>query len=348
MVKRALLKTVLVMVLAAGVAAIAVSCKSNTIDNATTNNSAGANVIGPQGGIVLGPEGSSVRIAQGALTQDTTIRISVVEPSQYPPLPSVTVLSKVYAFEPHGLKFLTPAILTLPFNAGAPTTGATGLRADPNGSWTEISAIASLDSAQMSTPSFSFYALASGADAGVSGPSCSGRGPDNTAPTGSLINAMGSYVSSTTPPYTVDAAKLVDGYAKHFSTVGAGEQVDIHFTDYARACGHLRNGIIKGGKTLTVHAFAASAITTQTYNSVGLDGFQQVITKTGPCSAPNGVSGGNGPDTVTITAIDATHVAGSFSFKADGTRTPSDLTGTFDVPICKATPNLQPRECCLP
>jgi hypothetical protein len=347
MVKKALLKTVLVMVLAAGVAAMAVSCKSNTIDNATTNNSAGANVIGPQGGIVLGPEGSSVRIAQGALTQDTTIRISVVEPSQYPPLPSVTVLSKVYAFEPHGLKFLTPAILTLPFNAGAPTTGATGLRADPNGSWTEISAIASLDSAQISTPSFSFYALASGADAGVSGPSCSGRGPDNTAPTGTLSNAAGSYVRSS---YTVDAAKLVDGYANRFSTVGAGEQVDVHFTDYAKACGHLRNGIIKGGKTLTVHAVAASAITTQTYNSVGLDGSQQVITKTGPCSlGGTGASGGTGgSDTVTITAIDATHIAGSFSFKANGTTLPSALTGTFDVPICAGTPNLQPPNCCLP
>jgi hypothetical protein len=337
--------------------ASAPGCKTNSIDNQTNNssNTGGVNVIGPQGGIVLGPEGASVRISAGALTKDETISIRVAEPGQYPPLPGTySTLSKVFAFEPHGLKFLTPAIITLPFTAdGQGNAGVTGIRAEgtqasaTESSWQPITAQVAVD-AQISTPSFSYYALARTAQAPAeAGASCSGRGPDNSALVGTVSNLSGTVNSNIgAAGSTIDLSKLVDGYATRSPD---GKQVTLTFTSYARACGYVKNGVAKiGGESVSLLLVGGvDPITTQTYPTPGVSsGGVPSTTAPGPCGLTGGAgsaSGGAAGPGLSITAIDAAHVTGSFDYTPPGgTR----LQGTFDLPICTGPTNV--GSCCIP
>jgi hypothetical protein len=353
-------------------------CKSNTIDNDTnntnTNGGGGVNVIGAQGGVVLGPEGASVRIPAGALTKDESISIRVAEPGQYPPLPGkYATLGKVFAFEPHGLKFLSPAILTLPVVAdGKGNAGLIGIRAEGGAaapaanadSWQPITAQVAVD-AQISTPSFSYYAIARAAEGPAdAGPSCSGRNFDGSAPAGTLTNLSGTVTvtsfpaSGGSPTQTpTEFATAVDGYAA--VVTGEGNQLSLTFTAFAKACGYVRNGVQKNDSTsfnITVRDLQA-AITTKTYDASARGSVTASGSKTPATAEPNGTcalgSGARAPGsdtstgTVTITALSATKVVGSFAnLNLPGSAT--NVSGSFDLPICTPLPNLSPSLCCLP
>lgn len=341
------------VVVAAAVAASATGCKTNTIDNQTNNNqnNAGINVIGPQGGIVLGPEGSSVRIPAGALTKDETISIRVVEAGLYPPVPGTyTTISKVFAFEPHGLKFLTPAIITIPFTAdGQGNAGLTGIRAEgtatstDTSSWQPIQAQIAVD-AQISTPGFSYYAIARTAtQQAEAGPSCSGRGPDNSAPTGSPMGFTGTYkIGPQLDPFDISTVK--DGYAD-LST--DKKQLRLRFSDFAKTCGYAKNNVDKiGGKRLELMVVQGTAITTQTYTQgVSLSASElPASTPPGFCGSASDGAGPGAGNSITITALDATHVEGSFNFAASNPNTA--FSGSFNIPICASPSGGQ--MCCVP
>jgi len=344
------------------------SCKSNTIDN-DTNNTAGVNVIGPQGGVVVGPEGASVRVPAGALTKDETISIRIAEPREYPPFPGkYENLGKVFAFEPHGLKFLTPAVITLPSAAdGRGNAGLTGLRAEGGGpvstnsdSWQPIAAQVAVD-AQIATPSFSYYTLAREAGPGVdAGPSCSGRNFDQSAPSATLTG-LGGTIRATGPAGTgnvnVDLATLVDGYATLLNAAAGGDAsvLTLRFTSFTKACGYVKNGVQKHSSTEVVIRVLdlAAPITTTTYNSApgrmaaGGDIKPDANGACGGGSAFGGSDTGNS-GSVTITALSATRVAGTFTALNVGGGAATNVSGSFDLPICEAAANLNPPLCCIP
>jgi hypothetical protein len=352
---------------AALVSGLSASCKSNTIDNkqgaidnSTNNNGEGGvtvNVIGARGGIVVGPEGASVRVPGGALMEDTEISISVAEPAQYPPLPAgYAIRSKVFAFEPHGLQFLSPAIVSLPFTPGQGGSGGmTGLRADPGGSWAPVASQIGGE-AQIATPSFSFYVVAQPeGPAADSGPTCSGRGPDTSAPTGTFSGGSGHFIFDG----TLDVSTLVDGYA----SVDAQKNVELVFQPFAKACGFARNGVHKSG-ALTMTLRILGPVTTSTYSGAAIhvapwprpaDATLGACQLAGPMAQAGSPLYGPAPGPgVSIAAIDATHVAGTFDvtpykfvpgqLEQQGER----ITGTFNLPICAPIAGLTPAACCVP
>jgi len=198
-------------------------------------------IIGPQGGVIQGPEGSSVRVPAGALASDTAITVRVADAGEYPSPPTGSTFgSKVYSFEPHGLVFSSPAVVSIPMNSGVSAAGLTGLHAPPGGAWTRVQTAPGTGGAEISTSSFSFFGLASLPDSGVppSG-ACSGRGPDETAPTGTLSNLSGNLRDYA----QVSMSTMVDGYA--YQRYGA---LYISFTPYAKACGYLRKNLRAPGK----------------------------------------------------------------------------------------------------
>lgn len=163
------------------------ACKTNTIDNGTNNNTNNtfANVVGASGGVINGPNGVQLRVPGGALTADTRITISIAEPDEYPPLQQ-QVAGAVYAFEPHGQKFLAPVTISLPGNA---TGGAAVLRAEPGDKqWTGITnGTFTSTSAEVLVSTFSFYALSPG-----SSPDTSPRDPTPPPPGTGTGNPGGS------------------------------------------------------------------------------------------------------------------------------------------------------------
>jgi hypothetical protein len=332
----------LVFVAVATTSLAAPACKSNDIaeTNNTTNAAAG---IGAAGGVLKGPDGTELRVPAGALNKDVTFSIVVAEPGEYPPLPGTfTVQGKVYAFLPHGTQFLSPAVISLP-NAGG--SDVTGLRAENGGSWATVGrAQVSGTNVEMSTTTLSFYAVGSAAQTPDAGATCSGRGPDNSAPTGKLSAMTGNYIGSSGTP-NVDLTTLVDGYADN----SHGDIFMITMTPYAKACGTFMNGVNRIGQPMFVVAIPQHEPTTGTYSGSGFtatsSGFP-AETQEGACvgAAPGGGPGG-ADDSLKITEIDASHVAGSFTYKAPGNR--EVLSGSFDVPRCTPAPNLEPPGCCV-
>jgi hypothetical protein len=355
-------RRVVVMVAILVALACAAGCKTNTIDNRTDNSTspAGRAVIGPQGGVLLGPDGTSLRIPAGALTTDELISIRVAEPGEYPPLPGrYATLSKVFAFEPHGLQFLSPVIITLPYtDDGRGSAGVIAIRADGDApadvnvdSWQSVAAQAAVD-VQITTPSFSYYAVARA----LSGPeavgSCSGRVADGTAPSSAPLDLTGTYTDTpagSADPVTLNLFTLVDGYA--VMNAGPGNVLLLSFTTFPRGCGHLRNGVAWiGGSTFSV-ALTTGQVAAGFYDGsairVSISG-TPASTAPGACPAPLFDAGGpvdDGASNLTITEIDATHVAGAFDVTpVGGTR----LTANFDLPLCTPNRDLSPALCCVP
>ncbi len=327
------------------VAGVGAGCKSNSI--ASTTNSSGSAVIGPNGGIVALDDGTEVRIPAGALTKDTMITLSVAAVGNYPPL-NFAALSKVYAFEPHGLKFNTPVIIDLPFAiGGASQASLVAIHAEPNGAWGPVNATIGMATAEISTGSFSFYAVASTSQSEAGGPTCSGRSPDNGAPSGTVSNMSGMIAAN--PPYpAVDLSTLKNGYALN---PGSQPGVQLTFTlDQATACGGYRNSVYKIGAYHAEILVLGSNITTMTYAGAT---FTTTVNGIAPSQTPGScgqMSNAASPPLntgtgVTITAIDTVHVAGSFDYTPPG-GTP--LKGTFDLPFCKVNPGLDPPSCCVP
>ena len=330
-----------VAVATASVAAPA--CKSNDISETNSTTNAGT-AIGAAGGILKGPDGTQLRVPAGALNKDVTFSIAVAAPGEYPPLPGTfTVPGTVYAFLPHGTEFLSPVVISLPNEGGG--GDVTGIRAEKAGSWAALgSSQISGANVEMSTSTLSFYAVASAAEApDGGGPTCSGRGPDNSAPTGKLTAMSGTYPASG-PHDAVDLGTLVDGYAEN----SHGDIFYITLTPYAKACGAFINGVNRIGQTTFSLFLNEHEPTTGTYGagafSATTGGFPAGTPEDACASGvPSGVSAVAG-DSLQLVAIDADHVTGSFTFKAPGGAT---LSGSFDVPRCSPAANLDPPGCCV-
>jgi hypothetical protein len=183
------------------------------------------------------------------------------------------------------------------------------------------------------------------ADAGVDAPGdgstdpCAGRVPAPTGGGTQVSNASGVW---TPPPFvSFDLATAVSGYAERNSS-GAYK---IQLADYANACGHVRSGLAKlGGKSFQIFLYQGG-IQPMTYTSGFYVG--TILHATGTPGACGG-TGADGlpPDSgsVTVTAADTTHIAGSFSVVRGGVT----YAATFDVPVCAPTPGLSPSMCCVP
>ncbi len=328
----------IILMLACACALVVVACKSNSISSGTTT---GSNVIGPNGGVVSLADGAEVRIPAGALTKDTTITVAVAGPSEYPSAGLYTFASKVYSFTPHGLKFNTAVVIDIPFT---PTTDLVALHADPGGQWNVVTAMIGTAAAEISATSFSFYAVASTTTAGDVGPSCSGRGPDNSALTAKTASGFTGMIAATGQSPAADLTTMVDGYAVQHSPT----YVELVLTPYQKGCGHYANGANKIGAVI-VHISIVPMVPVGAMTYTGMEigassgGAKQVASG---CQVDGTGFGGTSTGAgVTVTAIDSVHLAGSFDFTPQG-GTP--LTGTFDVPFCKEHAGLNPPYCCIP
>jgi hypothetical protein len=145
----------------------------------------------------------------------------------------------------------------------------------------------------------------------------------------------------------VDLTTLTDGFAR----MGQGG-ARLFFTSYTKACAYYEIGTYKiGAPAMFIYLYSPISgqnLTTGTYDP------SKYYAGTAETTAPDGGNcagtfGADGAPTtgtgVTITAIDSTRIAGSFDFTpTSGTQ----LTGTFDLPICTQQASLNPLECCVP
>ena len=343
--------TLAATILALAAVAVAPSaCKSNDIAETNSTTNVGGSTVGASGGIVKGPDGVELRIPAGALTKDVTFSIAVAATGEYPPLPGdFNVAGSVYALTPHGQKFLTPVVLSLPDPGGA---GTTAIRAEVGGSWAAVgTAQVTGDAVELSTGTLSFYAAASPASASDAGhDNCSGRGPDNGAPTGKVSAMAGTYPQSGPYP-AIDASKTVDGYATLSET---GNELDLVLTPYAKACGMFVNGIKKIGafdlivvvKPQTAPGTVATGKYTGSDINISVEGVGAQQAE-GDCGGSSGSGGTQNqqPGYVNLTALDASHITGDFTYTPAGGSGP--ISGTFDLPICTANAALTPPNCCV-
>jgi uncharacterized delta-60 repeat protein len=100
--------------------------------------------VGAAGGTVNGPAGSQVVIPAGALSQNVVITITQTTAGA-PALPGdVIAIGPMFAFEPHGTAFASPATVTIPFDpAQLPVGGTVTLYKTASGqtSWDIVSGI---------------------------------------------------------------------------------------------------------------------------------------------------------------------------------------------------------------
>jgi hypothetical protein len=165
------------------------------------------------------------------------------------------------------------------------------------------------------------------------------------APAGSVTSASG--VAAANPSRgapSLDLTTLQGGYAE----IGGTGALQLHLTDYTPACGYAMNGLDKlSGKELWFNVYASN-VTATTYSGqfwVQNRNTTQPGTTVGACTPPGRTDGFPvDSGSITITAIDATHVAGSFNIVFGG----QALTASFDVPTCTRGTGLNPPTCCVP
>jgi hypothetical protein len=179
-----------------------------------------------------------------------------------------------------------------------------------------------------------------------SGPSCSGRAPDTSSPTGTFegsgtLEAIAEDGGCRIP--AVDFSKLVDGYAFALGLGGVYE-LGIYLTSYAQACGYYANGLsVIGAPAADIQVYSQTPIATGSYDQSQVSASASGLPACkAPGACPSGGSGSSGggppmgPMALTITALDAQHVAGTFTIP-----NPEDaglLTGNFSVPMCSQNP----------
>ncbi len=324
---------------------VAVGCKNNSINS----NSSGGDVVGASGGIAKGPEGEELRIPGGALQKSQAFTLSVADASEYPGQGSYFFRGKVFAFEPHGMQFLTPATVVVPYES-TPTDPVILKAEQGASSWTELAITGTEGNTfEAAVTSLSYFVVADrvGGNDGGTVQGCSGRGPSGSASEGSVSNASGVI------PGTLFSQPIPDVDTASFQSGTAGQDLG-HFTvvlaDYAQACGYATNADYKiGGTTLTItFRTVATMPSVQTYalTDLGVD-FAQIPSSTTAGSCGDVGNSGSAHPTqgtgVNITAADGTHVAGTYDLFADATH---ELQGTFDVPICPFDMSINPT-CCL-
>ncbi len=173
-------------------------CKSNTIGGNQASNEGNDGEIGPSGGTVSLSDGTEVRIAARALTTKPPSRSASPNRPISTRSTQYTEVGEVYAFEPHGLQFQTPVVIDAAYRSNAPTGSLLVLAAEQSGHWAPVAnAVFSGKVGEVSATSFSFYTVVSTVTAPDSGPSCAGAGADNSAPTGTFTNGVGTIPGST-------------------------------------------------------------------------------------------------------------------------------------------------------
>jgi uncharacterized delta-60 repeat protein len=120
--------------------------------------------VGAAGGTVTGPAGSQVVIPAGALGQNVVISISQTSAGA-PALPGdVIAIGPMFAFEPHGTTFGSPATVTIPFDpALLPAGGTVTLYKTTSGqaSWETVPG-STVNTSSISAPVGSFSYLVAG------------------------------------------------------------------------------------------------------------------------------------------------------------------------------------------
>jgi hypothetical protein len=325
------------------------SCKSNTISNSNSSSA----TIGPSGGVVPGPDGAELRVPGGALTQNVAFSMRVAEPGEYPqPAPSGGPNgNKVYAIEPHGQEFLSPATVVIPFTQqGAPSIE----RAEPGDTgWLPLQVTGNKPNALEATVSqLSFFYVpgpvgGGGPDAGA----CSGRGPVVQTPSSSITGTSGSgtipgsYFASGGNPTPLDGTTLQSGFA--YMAMG-GTNFAINLADFANSCGYAENNDYKlGGSTLTIMLTQSGTPSAGTFAPSQLRAGGSQVPTNSPTTCAQNANAMNAPSSgtgLTISTIDQVHVTGNYDVFVGTPAT--EVKGTFDVPLCTQNTSLTPA-CCV-
>ena len=130
----------------------------NDDDTASVPPTEASATIGAAGGTLDGPDGVQLVVPPGALTQDTAIRIARTDAGA-PGLPSdYTVSTPVYEFTPHGLSFLAPVTIRMPYAAPAGAVHDDVFVAAPGEDWQAMQATVNGGMAEWSRLSLSYYA----------------------------------------------------------------------------------------------------------------------------------------------------------------------------------------------
>ena len=113
---------------------VAVEADSVALPDVPVDASA-SQVVGPAGGEIALPGGGQLVIPAGALDKDTEIEVAVVPA---PDVPELKVVGLFHSFEPTGLVFKKPALLTVPYDpeqVGALETSVVVAWSDGQGGW---------------------------------------------------------------------------------------------------------------------------------------------------------------------------------------------------------------------
>lgn len=145
--------------------------------------------IGPAGGVASG-DGAQVTIGPNALASEESISISVVT-TDIPALPSdLTLLSPVYAFQPHGLMFTAPVTVRVNLSRSAPPGAVPQfITADLGGDWGLVPG-ATIDGsgATAEITHFSFFVVVAPA---VNNGGTGGNGSGGNSGTGGVVAGTG-------------------------------------------------------------------------------------------------------------------------------------------------------------
>ena len=188
--------------------------------------------LGAAGGTLDGPDGVQLIVPAGALAQDTLIRIARTGTGA-PALPDgYTASTPTYEFTPHGLTFLQPVTIRMPYAAPAGAAHADLFMAAPGADWQATQATVSNGMASWSRLSFSY----------LDGLWCV-IPANNTDPYPCVWARLGAPLSAT--PTTVLMQQVVDNRMSQ-STLSAA--TTLHFTlNYSAApdCGDPRVRILR-------------------------------------------------------------------------------------------------------
>lgn len=129
--------------------------------NDTPAPSEGQATIGIAGGTVKGPDGVRVTLANGVMTQDTTVRVAR-DSSGAPELGGLRLLTPIYQITPHGEQLEAPARIVIPFDPAQLRSGTAPVivRAQPGATdWEVLKTDVDGGVAAADSFSFSYYAV---------------------------------------------------------------------------------------------------------------------------------------------------------------------------------------------
>lgn len=122
----------------------------------------GSATIDSRGGTVNGPDGVKVDIAEGVLSQNTTVRIAK-DSTGAPELGGLRLLSPIYQITPHGLEFESPVRISIPVDPANLKSGTAPvvIRTQPGASGWEVlaSELIGGNLVAADSSSFSYYAV---------------------------------------------------------------------------------------------------------------------------------------------------------------------------------------------